>query len=195
MAIDDILRSIEEECEMAVAEIKERSVFQAQQIIAEAEEKAELVKSETLQREKEKIAAESAEIINAAKIQAKRITSEAAEKVIEDAFCELETKLFSLQGDGKKMLFQKIMKDIFAAFENSNEPILKVRKNDEKLIREILKEMNATAEVISSNDIKGGIMASNADEKLMVNGTIELIMEKARKELRSEVYKELFLSR
>lgn len=192
MAIDDILRSIEEECEMAVAEIKERSVFQAQQIIAEAEEKAELVKSETLQREKEKIAAESAEIINAAKIQAKRITSEAAEKVIEDAFCELETKLFSLQGDGKKMLFQKIMKDIFAAFENSNEPILKVRKNDEKLIREILKEMNATAEVISSNDIKGGIMASNADEKLMVNGTIELIMEKARKELRSEVYKELF---
>lgn len=192
MAIDDILRALDEECEQTIAEIKEKAVEQAKQIIAEAEQKAEAARVEAVEKEKEKIASEAAEIVNMARLQAKKIQSEAAEKAVEKVFEDFEKWLLGLKGDERKLLLRKILENVIDSYKFPGSVVIKARKEDVKIVEDLLREAAKDAEVIPSNNFKGGIIVSDPEEKTILNGSYEVLIEKARKELRSEVFSELF---
>lgn len=192
MAIDDILRALDEECEQTIAEIKERAVEQAKEIIAEAEQKAEAARVEAIEREKEKIASEAAEIVNTARLKAKRIQSEAIEKAVEKVFEDFEKWLVGLKGEEKKHLLKKILDNITDAYRSPGSLVIRTREEDVKIVEDLLREMKKNAEVIPSNNFKGGIIVSDSEEKTILNGSYEVLIEKARKELRTEVFSELF---
>lgn len=192
MAIDDILRALDEECELTIAEIKERAIEQAKQIVAEAEQKAEAARAEAIEREKEKIASEVAEIVNTSRLQAKKIQSEATERAVEKVFEDFEKWLVNLKGEEKKHLLKKILGNIIDAYKSPGSLVIRTRKEDVKIVEDLVREIRKDAEVVPSNNFKGGIIVSDSEEKTILNGSYEVLIEKARKELRTEVFSQLF---
>lgn len=192
MAIDDILKAIEEEGQQTVAEIKERAVAQADEIVAEASARAKTVTEQVVEREREKIAAEAAEIVNAARLRGRRIVSEAIESAIESVFADLEEQLRTAVADMKRQLLRSLLLEIAGAFPNSHRPVIGVSPADRALVEQLAKELGVVANFETDEGLSGGLVARNDEETLVVDASLETVVEKLRNEFRSEVYKELF---
>lgn len=192
MAIDDILKAIEEEGQQTVADIKERAVAQADEIVAEASARAKTVTEQAVEREREKIAAEAAEIVNAARLRGRRIVSEAIERAIEGVFADLEERLRTAVADTKRQLLRSLLLEIAGAFPNSHRPVIGVSPADRALVEQLAKELGVVANFETDEELSGGLVARNDEETLVVDASLETVVEKLRNEFRSEVYKELF---
>jgi len=195
MAIDDILKAIEEEAQETIAEIKERAHLQAEEIIAEAQERASSATEDVLEREKEKITAEAAEILNAARIKARKIVSEAIEEAIESVFKSLEQRLAALEGAERQKLMRRLLAEVATVYTNSHRPIVRVSERDIEAARSIAEEVGLSATFEVDGNLGGGLVARDSDETLVIDATLETIAEKARNEFRTEVYRELFGNR
>jgi vacuolar-type H+-ATPase subunit E/Vma4 len=195
MAIDDILKAIEEEAQETIAEIKERAHLQAEEIIAEARERASSVTEEVVEREKEKIASETAEILNAARIKARKIVSEAIEEAIESVFKNLEQRLTALEGAERQKLMRRLLAEVAAVYTNSHRPIVRVSERDIETARSLANEIGFSATFEGDGNLEGGLVARDSDETLLIDATLGTIAEKVRNEFRTEVYRELFGNR
>lgn len=194
MALEHILKDMEEQaaenCRQIVKEAQERAEF----ILQEARDEAELIKAEAVKKATVNIDGEKARIVSGPKLQVKRELVKAKEEIIAHIFDSVSKELAGMSSSNG---YAKVMGDLLdEALQGTNGTVsVHVRKQDEPLARDLLAGRKGQCEVSGTLDGLGGVRVVSTDGRLAVDNTIESRLEKARRLLRPDVTKTLFGSR
>ncbi len=170
---------------------------EAEQIVHEAEQHAKEVRKEEeekhaslvagLEKEIEKTLEERrSEKIAWARLEAKRITSEAKEDAVKNS---LEEFFSALEKMRKSNEYKKFMKNasLISGKELSGEIILHVAKGEKGLVPKV-----KNAQIVEDLEGLGGVLAESSDGKRRFNLTIETLFEANRDDIRRKMYDKLF---
>ena len=185
------------EIEELTAAILEEAKKEAQQTVssAEAESKSMLSEEKKKLREQLEKAEAEAEAFNEsqhreriawARLEAKRVISEAKEKAIDDCMEELFGMMRSFTRDRRYPKFLK--KKVQAALQELGAPraVVHVRKGDKKHLAGI------KATVKEDLDGFGGAVVESADGKVSINLTLANLLDESKEHVRKRLYESLF---
>ncbi len=191
MALDEILKSLEEEGDREVAEILAKARAQAERIIEEAKEKAERLKREEVEKAKRAAESESARIINAARLFAKKEIIRAKEESIKKVVEESRRRLKELS---KRKDYPQILQRLIAeAMEGvDGRVVVRVNPRDKELTQKLFSDYQITYELKTDLNIEGGLQVQTKDASIFINNTLESRLNKAAQLLKTEVTKILF---
>lgn len=192
MAIDDLIKAVESSGQERIAEIQERSRAEADEIIRDAQEKDLPIKRRFMD-----------EAIQAVSIQRNKILSEAREKsrmeviqskneVFERVFEEAGQSLAEIR---KKPHYREILKRLLLEATGdlgADGIILHIDMRDEDLLKDLMKEMNVSARIMTDLSCAGGLNAYSSDERFVIFNTLESRLKKAKELYRPEIFSLLF---
>ncbi len=191
MALEEILRALEEEGDREIEEIKAKAQAQVDQIIEEARREAERLKKEEMEKSKRAAEGEAARIVNAARLFAKKEIIRAKEESIRKVVAEAQAKLDEVR---KRKDYPQILQKLIAeAMEGVDGPVVvKVNPQDKELAEKLLADYQISYELKTDPGIKGGLQVQTKDEAIFINNTLESRLKKAVQLLKMEVTKILF---
>ncbi len=191
MGIEEILRSLEEEGELACREILDRASEQAKLIKEEAEEEAKRLKQAEIEKARIVFESEAAKIINAARLAAKkeiiRAKEEAVRKVVEKALEEISKVRESKE---YPQIFRQLLEE---ALEGVNgKVVVRVNPADVQMAEKLLSEMQVDGEVKGYPAIDGGVIVDSAEGSITITNTFQSRLKKAAQVYKSEVMRIIF---
>lgn len=191
MALDDMLRTIEEEGEKRRQEILKRAGDEAKEIVKRAKEEAEAIKSEYIRRADSALQGEKARILGDAKLFVKKQVIQAKEKHIEEAFAEIAGEFEAMRtSEEYAKYFRRLLKETVANAEGKL--IVSVDKRDEKVASEAISEMSLDCELRTDLTCLGGLRATTLDGRITLTNTFDSRLERAKQFLKPEVATALF---
>jgi V/A-type H+-transporting ATPase subunit E len=191
MALDEILKALEEEGDREVAEIIAKARAQADKIIEEAKEEAKRLKNEEVDKAKRAAESESARIINAARLFAKKEIIRAKEECIKKVVEEARERLKNLRrGKEYPQILQRLIAEAMEGVDGR--VVVKVNPEDKELAQKLLSDFQITYELKPESNIEGGLQVQTKDASIFINNTLESRLNKAAQLLKTEVTKILF---
>lgn len=199
--ISKILKDSEEEAKSIIedSKIKAKEIIESKTKEAEvkAKEEAKLIIKEA--EVKAKRITEN--LISSAKIRANWNILSGKKKLIEEAFIRLKKELenFTKTKEYKEFLKALIKQSVIIAGKEEIEVIL--NKNDldkislEEISKEISNELGRNVKLVKSLspiDFIGGVIIKSKDGKIVINNTLESIVELKRKEIEPRISHILF---
>lgn len=184
MGIDELKQEISESTRKQADALLEQARAQAKAIVDEARKEAKRIEAEG--RKKSLAEAEKKKIeVYAAKLQARKITSEAEDAVVRKVFDEMRGQLesFADSKDYEKVLV-KLAKQAVA--ELGGDAVLLVRKKDAALVKGVAKLSPKAIDCI------GGVIAETQDARVRVDNTFEALLEEHADEIRQKVFEDFF---
>jgi vacuolar-type H+-ATPase subunit E/Vma4 len=163
------LRNAEEGLEAELAKVKSEGEAR---VSAAEKEAAELVENERRER------------LSWAKLEGKRVISEAKEDAARAAFDALIERAKEYSGTRQYANRMKA-RLASAASEVGGKPVVHVRKDDKALSAK-------GADVRRDADILGGAIVESRDGKLRIDISLEALLEAERDSLRKEIYERMF---
>lgn len=192
MAIEDILRALEEKAEVNIEAIKSEADQRVKEVMADVEIEAARTRRLRLKKVEDMINSEATSIIYSTSLKAKKLRIKAQEETVEEAFRIAEERLKGLHADRDYPLFFEAMLDECLEYI-SGEVIFQVRDDDRGLVDKVMPERQAPYRISDTPlDVSGGLIASSADGEVTVFNTFESRLEKARNKLRLEISNSLF---
>ncbi len=192
MPYEQLIESVELCAEDKIRGIKEKANLDAENIITEAKGKDEIIKKKyldavkkTVDKEKRKSIAKINEENHMQLIQAK-------DAVFKHAFAEAQKILLSVRGQANyENIFRKLLKETILELEGE-EILLHIDKQDESLCKKLLPELKLNCEIVTDITCAGGLNASTRDGKFIIFNTIESRFERAKVQLKLEVFATLY---
>ncbi len=177
--------------------------MEAQNIIKEAEEKAQEERERTgkqreakLQEEKRKMLEEAEEeaarIVAQASIKARRQLSSAKSDVITKIIGKVKQELFEFSSD--ENYFLNLIKEAIDGL-GADKSRIYVSPKDVSMVRKFLerdKELASKIMEVKEDNFLGGVIAEDIDGKLRIDNTYETRLEMLLPKLLPEISKELF---
>ncbi len=177
--------------------------MEAQNIIKEAEEKAQEERERTgkqreakLQEEKRKMLEEAEEeaarIVAQASIKARRQLSSAKSDVITKIIGKVKQELFEFSSD--ENYFLNLLKEAIDGL-GADKSRIYVSPKDVSMVRKFLerdKELASKIMEVKEDNFLGGVIAEDIDGKLRIDNTYETRLEMLLPKLLPEISKELF---
>ena len=177
--------------------------MEAQNIIKEAEEKAQEERERTgkqreakLQEEKRKMLEEAEEeaarIVAQASIKARRQLSSAKSDVITKIIGKIKQELFEFSSD--ENYFLNLIKEAIDGL-GADKSRIYVSPKDVSMVRKFLerdKELASKIMEVKEDNFLGGVIAEDIDGKLRIDNTYETRLEMLLPKLLPEISKELF---
>ena len=193
MALQDILQKIEQDAQEKIEQI-EKSLSEEKNKISELTEKKISELKEKLEKEYEnKILQEKNRLYIQANIEFNKQLLAEKNLLIDKAFSIAVEKIKNIP-DYRDFLKKLILKNIITGSEEiiiSKNDIKKLGENFIKEINSELKNKNLKGEIkLSIKDIESGFIIKNG--KREINSTIEMLINKKREEMESEVKNILF---
>ena len=184
MGIDELKQEISEGTRKQVDKLLEEARAQAKTVVDEARKQAKRIESEGKQKSLKEAEKKKIEVYGA-KLQARKITSEAEDAVVRKVFGEMRGQLesFAESKDYEKILV-KLAKEAVA--ELGGDAVLLVRKKDAALVKGIAKVSPKSIDCI------GGVIAETPDGRVRVNNTFEALLEEHADEIRQKVFEDFF---
>jgi|Deesub1362A_J573_1020465.scaffolds.fasta_scaffold12771_3 V/A-type H+-transporting ATPase subunit E len=192
MALEDILKALEEEGENECRRIKEEAEAKAKTIVEEAKKKAKAFKEKEVEKAKVKASSDGARLINAARLRAKREIVYAKERILQRVKEEAKKKLISQRED--KNYPEVLAKMIAESLDGitSDNVIVRVNTRDKELAEKLLRDYQVKAKVETDKGILGGLIVQSEDGRVTVTNTLESRLERAYELLKSEVIDLIF---
>lgn len=190
MAIDDILRALDDQaqadCDETIGEAREH----AKLILEEAERQAKQV-HETFVHQVERVAnAEASKKVNAARLEAKMTVSSVKGDGVTSVFDSARTQLSSMRNAGYERLFAELAAEALSGV--SGPVTVRTAPADTALAESTVAGMGVSADVIGDLDTAGGLVVETGGGKVVRRNTLESRLDRASQFVRSDVARVLF---
>lgn len=191
MALDDMLRTIEEEGEKRRQEILKRAQGEAAEIVKRAKDEAKVIKDEYIRRAQSSLQGEKTRILSDAKLFVKKQVIQAKEKHIEEAFGEVAKELEAMRpSEEYAKYFRRLLEETAANAEGKL--IVSVDKRDEKVAAAAISEMGLDCELRTDLTCLGGLRATTLDGRITLTNTFDSRLERAKQFLKPDVATMMF---
>lgn len=191
MALDDMLRAIEEEGEVRCKEILDNAEAEAAEILKNAKEEAKRVREEYVTRAEATMYGEKIRILSDAKLYVKKQVIQAKEKHIEDAFDSVAGEFEAMRTRPEYASYFRRLLDETAA-NAEGDLVISVDRRDEKVARDAVAAAGLDCELRTDISTLGGLKAITADGRIVLTNTIDSRLERAKQFLKPEVATKLF---
>jgi V/A-type H+-transporting ATPase subunit E len=191
MALDDMLRAIEEEGEARCKDILDTAQAEAAEILKNAKEEAKRTREEYVTRAEATMYGEKTRILSDAKLYVKKQVIQAKEKHIEDAFDNVAGELEAMRKRPEYASYFRRLLDETAANAEGN-LVISVDRRDEKVARDAVAAAGLDCELRTDISTLGGLKAITADGRIVLTNTIDSRLERAKQFLKPEVATKLF---
>ncbi|MFH0836160.1 MAG: V-type ATP synthase subunit E family protein [Candidatus Micrarchaeota archaeon] len=184
MGIDDLKKEIVEDADSQAKKMLEEARAQARQITADAKQNAKKIVSDGKEKSLKEAVEKNIEI-SSARLQGRKLMSEAKDAVVRKVFEDLRIELAAFAKSKEyPAVLAKLAKQAVA--ELGEEAVLHVRKQDAALLK--------GAGKVSSDylDCIGGLIAETPDKRIRVDCTFEALIESHEDEIRQKCFEEFF---
>ena len=192
MPYEQLIESVELCAEDKISGIKERANQDAETIKAEAKGKDEIIKKRHLDAVKKTVDSERRKSLAKINEENRMQLVRAKDDVFKHAFTEAQKILSSERSQADyENIFRKLLKEIIIELEGA-EILLHIDKRDEGLCKKLLPELKLNCEIVTDITCAGGLNASTKDGKFIIFNTIESRFERAKVQLKLEVFATLY---
>jgi len=192
MPYEQLIESVQLCAEDKIREIKERANQDAENIKAEAKGKDEIIKKRHLDTVKKTVDSERRKSFAKINEENRMQLVRTKDDVFKHAFTEAQKILSSERSQvNYDNIFRKLLKETIIELEGE-EILLHIDKRDEGLCKKLLQELKLTCEIVTDITCAGGLNASTRDGKFIIFNTIESRFEKAKIQLKLEVFTALY---
>jgi len=193
LALEDILKALEEKAEARVAAIEVEAQQRVGEILAEVDKDAARTKRMRLKKIEDQIRSEATGIVYSAQLKAKNQLIKAQEETVDEAFHKAELRLKDLDKQADYPQILEVLLDECLDFFPQGEVLVQVRPNDRGTLEKMLSDRGRSFRISDTPlAASGGLVVSSADGLIVVSNTFDSRLEKARDHLRLEISKTLF---
>jgi len=187
MPLDTVLKEIKLKGEEEVKRIEEETRKEVEKIINEAKADAEaLLKKARDEAEKEGEALRKQEI-SSLNLEMKRTLLAKQKEITDEVFKLLRKKIAEMDDKTRKGIIKTLIEK--NAKDNMN---LYVRKEDEKIVKEVLKDLKMHLKIAGHISALGGIILEDPSGEVRINLTFDELLNQLYEKKLNEVAKVLF---
>ncbi len=173
---EEIVRKIREEAEKEIERIKAEAQEEAKRIIEKAKEEA-TKEAEALRKQE----------ISSVNLEMKRLMLNKQKEIVENVFELLKQRLAEMDDETKK----KVLKALISRNAQDGMKIYS-KKEDEGIVKEIIKELGVKVEYAGNVDCIGGVILEDPSGDVRINLTFDELMSQVYEQKLSDVSKILF---
>lgn len=194
MAIDDILRALEDSAEKRIEAIEQDTQQRVNEIISEVEKEAVRTKRLRLRKIDDAIKSECTGIVYSASLKAKNELIKAQEETVDEAFRLAEQRLSDLHSNEEyPKVFELLLDECLEVLEG--EVIIQVRTDDRALVDSLMEDRQVPYSISETPlEASGGLVAGSPDGEVVVYNYFESRLSKAKETLRLDISNTLFSS-
>lgn len=194
MALEDILRALEDNVENRIEAIKQDTQQRVNEIISEVEKEAARSKRLRLRKVQDAIKSECTGIVYSASLKAKNELIKAQEETVDEAFRLAEQRLSGLHSNEEyPKVFELLLDECLEVLDG--EVVLRVRADDRDLLDKLMANRHVPYSFSETPlEASGGLVAGSPDGKVIVYNSFESRLDKAKETLRLEISNALFAS-
>jgi len=186
MALEDILRVMEQQARAEIARVQMQAEAEAAAIIAKAEEEAKAIKARHLTNVMPRLQNDRARLLNEAKLVALREVMATREALLDDAFAMAHTELARLRENRDYPgVLARLTREVVD--ELGRELNIVVDPRDEKVIQKVAAELGMHSQISTGLHTAGGLEASTPDGRVTVVNTVEARLARSQRYLRREI--------
>lgn len=191
MAIEDILRALEEQAQADIDAVLSEAREHSALIVRQAEEEAALVR-QTYEQQVERVArGEAAKIVNAARLEAKMAVSSVRGEGVDHVFETARERLGQLRTSPEyPELFARLMAEALEGA--SGDVVVHVDPADEAAASDLVARHAPGARVVADLSSAGGVVVESEGGRIVRRNTLEDRLDRARQYLQADVAKVLF---
>lgn len=191
MAIEDILKALEEQCEADCERILEDARSRVELIVAEGEREAREIRDSAYRRAEHAATARAERLVNAARLEAKLAVSAARGEAVVAVFDEAARRLSALRSDSAyERYFMALAAEALAGIDG--QVLLRVASEDEGRAESAARFARVSATVDATLPTAGGIVVEARAGRYVRRNTLEDRLERARERFFSDVARVLF---
>ena len=192
MPFEQLIESVESCAEDKVRAIKEKANQDAENIRTEAKGKDEIIKKRYLETVKKTVDKERRKSIAKINEENHMLLIRAKDDVFKHAFTEAQKILLSVRSQANyENIFRKLLQETLLELEGE-EILLHIDKRDESLCKKLLTELKLNHEIMTDITCTGGLNASTRDGKFIIFNTIESRFERAKEQVKLEIFAILY---
>lgn len=195
MAVEDILRALEEKAAAQIEVIRAEALQRVAEITSEVDRDAERTRRVKLKKVEDAVRSEATAIVYSASLKAKNELIKAQEETVDEAFRMAEKRLAELHGDERyPAVLGRLLDGALEYFEG--EVVLQVRPDDRERVEEMLRQRQRPCRILDIPlEASGGLVARSPGGEVVVLNTFDSRLEKARDRLRLAISSTLFGAR
>jgi vacuolar-type H+-ATPase subunit E/Vma4 len=190
MAIEDILRALDEQARADCDEIIGEANAHAKLIIEEAEREAEQIHEGFVHQVERVATAKASKKINAARLEAKMTVSSVKGEGVTSVFEQANDRLASVRGSDYDALFAKLAAEALDGV--SGAVTIHVRSEDTERAQQAATQAGLTAEVVGDLDTAGGLIVETNGGKVVRRNTLEDRLDRVVQFVQADVAQVLF---
>jgi vacuolar-type H+-ATPase subunit E/Vma4 len=191
MAIEDILRALDEQADSDCRALVEHAKQQAKSIMADAKAEADRVRAAKVASTETQVRSRAAQIVNSAKIERRRRVSEAQDAGVDQVYADAGAALEGGRGTKEyDALFLALASE--ASARAVGDVAVQVAPADVALAKKVMADLGLKGEVESSASIRGGLTVISSEGRVYRRNTFDDRLAKVRKHVQSEVAEILF---
>lgn len=194
MPLEHILRAMQWQADNAIAQIARAAEAESAQLIADAEAQAQTIRARHRARVEPRLAHETANIHNQARLNVLRALADAREQLLNDAFLQAEMRLGQIrQSDQYTVIFRALAREAVDALgiDVSTAPeskiSVRVDPGDTSLASQVFADFSAPFVIETRPMPMGGLELTTHDGRVIVTNTVAMRLERARKLVRGAV--------
>ena len=192
MPYEQLIESVELCAEDKIRGIKEKANQDAENIKAEAQGKDEIIKKKYLEAIKRTVDSERRKSLAKINEENRMQLVRAKDDVFSHAFTDAKKILSSERSRSDyENIFRKLLEETLRELEGE-EILLHIDKRDEALCKKLLPELKSNCEIVTDVTCAGGLNASTKDGKFIIFNTVESRFERAKVQLKQEVFAILY---
>lgn len=191
MALEDMLKALEEEgcaeCERILSQAEAR----AKQIVEEAEQEGKAIKESHMAKAKELLKSEKSRILNEANFAVKKAVIQAKDSLISEVFDRVSDRIQRIRASSEyPEVFRRLASEALANAEGKL--FISVDERDREVAKSVLDGLGVDYELRTDIQCCGGLTVTTADGRITFVNTLDSRLDKARAVLKPDVASVLF---
>jgi vacuolar-type H+-ATPase subunit E/Vma4 len=191
MAIEDILRALDEQADSDCRALVENAKEQAKSITTAAKAEADRIRDAKVAATQLQARSRAAQILNAAKLERRRQIAAAQDAGFERVYAEAGASMAKSRGKKEyETLFRALAQE--AADRVTGDVVVQVAPEDAALASKVMSDLGLTAQIDASAAVLGGLTLISAGGRVYRRNTLDSRLAKVRKQVQPEVSEILF---
>ena len=190
MAIEDILRALDEQADAETQAVLDEAGEHARLIVEEGTLEAARIHDGFTKQVERVATSEAGKVINAARLESKMIVSSVKGDSVASVFDEARLKLSTISENDYPALFAALAAEALRGV--SGELTVKVRAEDEQLAKAAIAQAGVVATVDPSLETAGGVVVEASGGRVVRRNTLEDRLERTRQMIQADVARTLF---
>jgi vacuolar-type H+-ATPase subunit E/Vma4 len=180
MAIEDILRALDEQADAERVEILERAEAEAEAILSDARDQATKTRSARMDRVKAVVEPKAQQIVNGARLQNKRDLEAARAAAVTAVFDQAQVRLHALRND--RAAYEPILRGLIqeAVSDSNGDSVARVDPADSDMAAGLVSDLQMTCALETGATPSGGVTVLSCAGRVARRNTLDDRLELVR---------------